>query len=152
MHRLVGLGEDDVVAGLIGNVFDAADNGAEKEVHHFRDDDPDSIGFFLSQAQGHDVRLVVEFFGQFVDGLFSFGANVGMVFEGARYRGRGDAQFAGDVFDGDLVEFHVVVGQVQWFCVGFIFSETIAVPFPLNFFDIIVKKEWRIRVFTLILI
>lgn len=147
------MGEDDVIAGLVGHVFDAADDRAKEEVHHLGDDDPDGVGFFLAQAERHDVGLVVESFGQFVNGFFGFGADVGVVFERARDGGGRNAQFAGDVFNSDLVEFHSVsLARFQAFCVAFLFSETIAVPFPLNFFDIIVKKEWRIRVFRLILI
>ena len=127
---LVALGDDDVIAFLIGDGFDAVDDLGKEIVGDLADDDADGPATFFFQALGDGVRAVVETFGIFQHQLSGFGADLIAVPEGPGNGRGGEPQGFGNVFYGDGFEFH---GNTELKLVYFRIQLNCLPCFPIRF-------------------
>ncbi len=74
------MADDEIVAGLGHNFFDAGENGAYELAFKFVDNDADGVGFLHSEVAGEAVGAVAHFPGCVHDAFARFTIDSGMVF------------------------------------------------------------------------
>lgn len=70
LYDFLGLTDDEIIAGGVGDFLHAGDNGRHEVAVESRDDDADGVGSLAPEVGGEGVVLIAHFAGCFDDALF----------------------------------------------------------------------------------
>ena len=99
---LGGVADDEVVAGLGHDFFDAGEDGAYELAFKLVDDDADGVGLLHPEVAGEAVGAVAHFPGGVHDALPCFTIDSGMVLQAPADCGGRKAEDLCDIVDGDV--------------------------------------------------